>query len=112
MKTLTTLLGAVVLAALALSGCNGVVSGVSATNDTLAHLAQNDIPAACSIITTAEGYFETLAPKIAAANKVKYTQAKTVVADICANPPTNVVSALITLGNEWAVIQAATVTTK
>jgi predicted small secreted protein len=101
------------LVAAPLAGCETVSevgSAVSSANAMLAHLSQYDIPAACGIINVAEGYFEALAPKISAANKTRYQTAKTVVANICANPPSNVLSAINTLAAQWVIIQAATKT--
>ena len=86
----------------ALSGCqtmSEVGDAVSAANATLTRMAGTNIPVACGIIATAEGYFEILAPNISQANKAKYIKAKAVVAVICNRPPANVLQAITTLAS-------------
>lgn len=84
-----------------LSGCQQVTT----INNTLATLAKNDIPIACGIVRTAEGYFTAIVGTPSPAVAV----AESEVAAICANPPTDIQSAFATLLNAWTIIQAATV---
>jgi len=95
----------ILLGLFALAGCNSA-STVTTANNTLATLANNQIPAACAIVKVAEGYYSTIVettpvPAIATAESA--------VNAICANPPTDLAGAFSTLLNEWVIIQAATV---
>lgn len=91
--------------ALALSGCNQATTAVTTANNTLATLAKNEIPLACSIIKTAEGYYT----QIVGAPSAPVATAEATVALICANPPTDLTAAFATLLNAWTLIQSATV---
>lgn len=103
---------AIALACLILAACNAttnIAAGLSAADNALARLAQNQIAPACSIIAVAAGYFDALSPNISAANQRRYVQARAVIDPICANPPTNTVQALATLNRAWFAVQGATV---
>ena len=89
---------------LALAGCN--TASTTTANNTLAALANNQIPAACAIVKVAEGYYSTI---VGTAPNPAVATAENAVNVICANPPTDLVGAFSTLLNEWTVIQAATV---
>lgn len=106
MKYLT--LAGLGLAALALSGCNGssTSTAVSTADNTLAALAKNQIPLACAIVSTAEGYYAAIVPTPAPA----IVAAEAGAAIICANPPTDLAAAFAALLQEWTLIQAATST--
>ena len=97
---------AFVLALLA-AACN-VSSDVTAANNALATLASNDIPAACAIVTVAEGYFVQLESKLSAAEIADEAKAALVLNSICASPPTNVAAAFGSLLTAWTAIQADT----
>lgn len=113
-------LAATVAASLAIAGCNGsatwgkISAGVGAvigtTNNVLADLAQNSIPAACGIIATAEGYFHQLEPRISADKIAIERKAEAAVAVICNDPPSNVSKAMAALVKLWFTIQDATKT--
>ena len=94
--------------ALSLAGCQTIAAGLDAANKTLGQVAGNSLPAACTIVSVAQGYFEVLRPRISAANQRHYAGASAVADRICADRPDNVVSALVTLGRAWTDIQAAT----
>lgn len=107
---------------LALAGCNASMQGgmsklttavqttlVKADN-VLARLADNEIPAACQIISVAEGYFRTLEPRISADKIAIERKAEATVAAICNNPPTNTAQAFAKLLTLWFTIQNATKT--
>lgn len=85
----------------ALAGCNSVATADNA----LATLAKNQVPAACAIVSTAEGYYGSIVgtPSPAVAT------AEAGVAIICKNPPADLAGAFATLLQEWTLIQAATV---
>jgi predicted small secreted protein len=111
-----TVLGAV---GLAVAGCNTVAksiddagtkvaNAVGVTNNSLASLAENNIPTACGIIAVAEGYFHQLKGNISAENIAIEQKAEAAVKVICDNPPKNVAQAFGTLLNLWLTIQSAT----
>jgi|ERR1700719_3187705 len=87
-------------------GCNN--STTTAINNTLATLAKNDIPAACTIVAVAEGYFSELETKLSAAEISDEQKAALAVKAICDNPPTNITAAFGTLLTAWTAIQADT----
>lgn len=93
-------------AVLALAACNSASTTMTTANNTLATLANNQIPAACAIVKVAEGYYSAI---VGAMPIPAVTTAESVVGVICANPPTDLAGAFTTLLNEWTVIQAATV---
>lgn len=110
-KISTAALSLAMLAAVA--GCQTTGGGSTAltiANNSLAKLANYDIPAACGIVQVAEGYFAQLKPRISAKNQALEAKAAAIVDPICANPPTNVASAFLTLFNAWTTIQNATAT--
>ena len=106
--------------AVALAGCNtdggmskltvAVSDTIGKTNNVLARLSGNEIPAACAIIDVAKGYFRALEPRISAKNIAIERQAEASVAVICDNPPANVSQAMATLLKLWFTIQNATKT--
>ena len=106
--------------AVALAGCNansewakisdGVGTALKTTNNALADLSQNSIPAACGIIATAEGYFHALEPRISPSKIAVERKAEAAVAVICDDPPSNVSKAMATLVKLWFTIQDATKT--
>lgn len=83
-----------------LAGC------FTSVNNTLATLANNEIPKACAIVDKSELYFAEIVgqPTPAIANIESEGKA------ICANPPKDIASAFATLLHVWTVVQAATVT--
>ena len=74
-------------------------------DNALATLAKNDIPAACTIVGVAEGYFNELQSKLSAAEIADEQKAALVVKAICDNPPTNITAAFGTLLTAWTTIQ-------
>lgn len=102
------LCGALALACLAVAGCQ--TTGVTTANNALASLAKNDLPAACAIVSVAEGYFATLKPQISAKNQKIEAQAAAVAATICNNPPADLATAFVDLFAAWTAVQNATVT--
>lgn len=119
MKRAMILAGSLGLA-VTLAGCNtsggfgkletAVSTTLTRTNNVLAQLSGNEIPAACAIIETAKGYFHALEPRISAKNIAIERQAEAGVAVICENPPANVSQAMATLVKLWFTIQNATKT--
>ena len=112
--------------ALALSACQAPYAGADATlaaaaskigadvaaaNSTIKKLSNGKIVSACKTIAVAQGYYDAVAPVVAALAPAQASAAATafgVVKDVCANPPQDVASAMTSLGTAWAVIQAAT----
>jgi hypothetical protein len=90
------------------TGAN-LTSAVSLANNNLAAISGYDIPAACGIIAVAEGYYIQLKPKISAKNQLRAAQAMAAADSICANPPSNVASAFVSLFKAWMAVQSATV---
>lgn len=100
-------------ASLALGGCQTagtIATGINTANNALARLAGNDIPAACAIISVAEGYFGTVSSlhKFSPATMTAEAKAEAIVANICAHPPANVGAAFGQLMSAWQIIQAKT----
>lgn len=101
-------------AVLAAAFCFPLLGGTSCTdtsntiNNTLATLAKNDIPTACTIVRVAEGYFVQLESKLSAVEIADEAKAVLVVNAICASPPTDIVSAFGSLLAAWTAIQADT----
>lgn len=116
-KRALILAGAIGLAA-ALAGCNmqggmdkltvAVSDTIGKTNNVLARLSANEIPAACAIIDVAKGYFRQLEPRISAKNIAIERDAEAMVDAICSNPPANTAQAFGTLFRAWMAIQKAT----
>jgi hypothetical protein len=97
--------------ALTVAGCAGFTAAVTSANQTLAQLAQNDLPTACGIVAVAEGYFAELKPSISAKNIATEAKAAAAVNAICNGPPpANVGAAIASLANAWIAVQNATVT--
>jgi hypothetical protein len=92
----------------ALGGCASVGAAVESSDAALARLSKGSLPAACAIVAVAQGYFETLAPKISATNHARYAAASALAGRVCADRPADTASALVTLAGAWADIQAAT----
>lgn len=90
---------------IALSGCGSTVTSV---NNTLAKLANNDIPRACSIISVAEGYFAAVKVLVPAPQRAIEEAAEAVINPICAAPPADVAAAFSTLMAAWTTVQAST----
>lgn len=90
--------------ALTIAGCekynsalNQVAAGVAATDNALAGLARNNLPAACAIVAVAEGYFVQLKPRLSAENARIGDQARSAAAAICEAPPTNAAESIAAL---------------
>lgn len=101
-------LGAMLFAALLLGGCAQMTAAVETSDAALARLSRGSLPAACAIVSVAEGYFDALAPSISAANHTLFAAASSVANRICAVRPADTVGAIVTLADAWADIQAAT----
>lgn len=97
-------LGALLVMTIALAGC----ATIDRADATLSRLSRGSLPAACAIVGVAQGYFDTLAPRISAANHARYAAASLVVSRVCAERPADTASAMVTLARAWADIQAAT----
>lgn len=113
-----------IIAALALgltgasvSGCNyaqttaQINADVTETNNLLANLAGNNVPAACGIIAVAEGYFAELKDHIPADKIAAEAKVEAAIAVICDNPPKNVgevAGAFVKLTKLWFAVQANT----
>lgn len=95
---------------LTLAGCNS--ASTVATANSLATLAKNDIGAACTIISVAEGYFGVVKAFVPASAVTAESTAEAVVAVICSNPPTDLPAAFSTLLNAWTTIQSSTKVSK
>lgn len=108
MRRLNCLQASTLAAALAVSACAGTITTI---NNDLATLSNNSIPAACGIVTVAEGYFNELKPTISASNQAIEAKAAAAVNVLCQNPPSNITQALADLAAEWLLIQNATVST-
>jgi hypothetical protein len=89
-----------------LAACNG--AAINTVNATLAQVANNDLPAACGIVTVAEGYFANVKGQVSGLALTREAQAAAVANAICANPPSNITQALVDMGAAWIAIQAAT----
>ncbi len=117
MKRAMILAGSVCLAA-TLAACNpqggmekltvAVQTTLTRADNALARLAANDIPAACSIIGVAEGYFHQLEDRISPANIAAERKAEAIVKAVCDNPPASTAQAFGTLFRAWMAIQNAT----
>jgi len=101
-------LGALLAMTLALGGCAQMGAAVEASDNALARMSRGSLPAACAIVGVAEGYFDALAPRISPTNHARFAAARTVADRICADRPADTASAMITLAQAWADIQAAT----
>lgn len=123
-------------ACLALGGCvtTGVVTGVdlglaaanaaatlvaqydpaliAKANATLAKLAGNNLPVACNIIQTAEGYYSAVAFLIPPQQAALVQTIESEIGIVCSSSPTNVPAAITTLGKLWAGLQAGTTVPK
>lgn len=104
---------------LALGGCTSTNWGkistavgntIAATNNTLANISENSLPAACGIVRVADGYFQQLKGRISADKIAIEAKAMASVNVICNNPPKNISAAFNTLLNLWFTIQDATKT--
>ena len=104
--------GALTLAVAGLAGCNQALTtinaDITAANNALANLAANDIPAACGIVSVAEGYFADVKSLVPAKAVAAEAKAAAVVAGICARPPADLGAAFATLMTAWTTIQAST----
>lgn len=87
---------------------NKIGAGVTSTNNVLAKLAGNDIPAACGIIAVAEGYFAQLKDRIPADKIAAEAKVEAAIAVICDNPPKDVAAAFGSLVKLWLAVQANT----
>ena len=115
-----SMMAAALVAALSVSACSfsdgvnkldvAVGTTLGTANNVLARLAGNEIPVACSIIKTADGYFRELEPRISAKNIAIERKAMATVDAICSAPPANVGQAFGTLVKLWFAIQNATKT--
>lgn len=87
---------------------NKIGAGITSTNNVLANLAGNDIPAACGIIAVAEGYFAQLKDRIPADKVAAEAKVEAAIAVICDNPPKEVSAAFGSLVKLWLAVQANT----
>jgi hypothetical protein len=94
--------------ALLLAGClSSTPPAVVAIDNALSRIAK-DVPAACLVVQTAEGYFDDVKLLVPAPAVLAESVAEAAVSVICKNPPSDVSGAITTLMNEWTIIQAAT----
>lgn len=92
-----------------LLGATSCSQDSTAINNTLATLAKNDIPTACSIIGVAELYFTELKGNLSAAEIADEAKAAAGVNAVCSGPPpSNITAAFASLLAAWTAIQQDT----
>ena len=102
------LLGALALASASLVGCAGGIS-LGGINAKIATTAQADLPTLCTLAASAHASFATVAatgtlkPALVSAEAQSWAAASS----ICANPPTDIGTAMASLSNAYAAIVAA-----
>jgi hypothetical protein len=99
------------VALLGLTACNGTGGLTPGIGNTLANLANNDLPTACGIVYVAEGYYASIKPQQSASNQAIEAKVEIAVNNLCKNPPTNLTAAFTQLLADWIQIQNNTTLT-